>query len=715
MEHGERIVADRIDRLLEMSSERVVSAGQQGGELDTFIEAIPRPVYLVTSEGILNASRVGLELLDISSRHELQRLSAAEVVDRIELCDSVTGEPLSHDDSVFGRALREGHVLMDCYARKPRTGEQCLYRCVAGPLRAGGMLEGYVVLMFDITEIKQAEDRFRMMFERIPMAIGQSDPTTGKLVRANSKLCELTGRPLEELIGHSFIEWTHPDDRAANLDQYDRMVRGEIDVYTTEKRYIRKDGNIVWVRVTAGLLPSPGEPTRTLATIEDITTRKNAELEREQLMVRERAAAERLRILAEVTRALSEARLDLPRLLDVIADELTKRVADGCIVYLQSEDGRALEAAACRHTDPTAQALLRKGSDTPLAVGEGVAGRAAAARETIVAAAASTEEVRKLTLPRFREFTEHAQIYALVCAPMKIGGHLLGVITCIRDRTNPSRASALSAEDRLLVEEISDRAALAIDGARLLVSEHAARKEAERVHGELARAAEFRERFIGIMSHDLRNPLSTIALATQKLASARDLPEGFTKVLGRINSAAHRMEQMIADLLDLTRGRLGGGIPIEPTQTDLGHIVRRVIDELELAHPSRRIVLEASGTFEGHYDEVRLAQVASNLIGNALQHSPPESDVIVSLLNRGDGGIVFETKNGGPPIRPELLSHLFEPFVRSTTSSRGLGLGLYIVAEVVRAHGGTIQVTSAAAEGTTFTVTLPRKPIARAS
>lgn len=708
-----RFFRERREQIL--AERKVRKATRRPMELDAYIEAIASPVYLVTAARFSSANRAGLDLLDVASREELQRLDVAKIVARLQLRDPATGAPVPNEDSVFGRALRGEAVSVDCYAREPRGGEERLYRCTAGPVMVGGRLEGAVLSMADITGIKRAEDRFRMMFERIPMAIGQSDPTTGKLVRANTRLCELTGYSMEELVGHSFIEWTHPDDQAANRDQYDRVVRGEIDVYTTEKRYIRKDGSIVWVRVTAGLLPSPGEPPRTLATIEDITARKNAELEREQLMARERAAAERLRILAGVTRALSEARLDLDRLLDVIADELTKQIADGCVVYLLSDDGRALQAAACRHASPSAQALLRKAVSGPLAVGEGFAGRAAATRETVVVDDASTEEIRELTPPQFLEFDQSVQSWTLVCAPMKIGGQLLGVIACVRDRTKPSRAAALSAEDRLLVEEIADRAALAIDGARLLVREHEAREEAERARTELGRAAEFRERFIGIVSHDLRNPLGTIMLATRKIASVQEIPDHCATALGRITSAASRMERMIADLLDLTRGRLGGGIPIEPRRTDLGPIVRRVIDELEVAYPSRSIVLHASGTFEGHYDEARLGQVASNLIGNALQHSPPDSEVTVSLADRGDAGIVLEVKSGGPPIQPDLLPHLFEPFVRSSKASSSLGLGLFIVAEVMRAHGGTIGVTSTAADGTTFTATLPRERVATAS
>ena len=261
-------------------------ATKRTAELDAFIQAIPSPIYLGTADGLSNANRAGLDLVDVATTTDLQRLSPAEVVDRIQLREA-TGAPVPHDESAFGRALRGEDISIDCWAQKPRASEQRLYRCSAGPVIVDGRLDGAILVMSDITEIKRAEDRFRTMFERIPMAIAQSDPTTGKVVRANAKMCELTGYALEELVGHSFLDWTHPDDRAANVDKYARLVRGELDVYTTEKRYIRKDGHVIWVRVTSSVLPSPGEPPRTLATIEDITARRSVELEREELIARE--------------------------------------------------------------------------------------------------------------------------------------------------------------------------------------------------------------------------------------------------------------------------------------------------------------------------------------------------------------------------------------------------------------------------------------------
>ncbi|WP_257453306.1 sensor histidine kinase [Archangium lipolyticum] len=237
------------------------------------------------------------------------------------------------------------------------------------------------------------------------------------------------------------------------------------------------------------------------------------------------------------------------------------------------------------------------------------------------------------------------------------------------------------------------------------------RKQAEE---ERRRASEFRERLLGIVSHDLRSPLQAILLQSQLLP--RDVrPEPVKRATSRISQAAERMGRMIADLLDFTRGRLGGGIPVERVPGDFLLLVREVTEELRLAHPHRRISFVATGEGQGEWDRDRLTQVVQNLVSNALKHGVEDSPVRVEAWGEGDP-VVLSIHNEGRPIPSELMPHLFDPFWRGGGSgssdrlSTGLGLGLYIVQEIVHAHGGTIHVTSNAEEGTCFTVRLPRHP-----
>jgi signal transduction histidine kinase len=229
---------------------------------------------------------------------------------------------------------------------------------------------------------------------------------------------------------------------------------------------------------------------------------------------------------------------------------------------------------------------------------------------------------------------------------------------------------------------------------------------------EAHRAEDFRERFLGIVSHDLRNPLSAIIASAGFLLDDESLNGRQLRPVQRIARSADRMARMIADLLDFTRGRLGGGIPLSrQPATNLRHICRHVVDELEASHPGRELRLTAEGHFVGEWDADRLAQVIGNLGKNALDYSPEGTPVDFRLHDEGTA-LCLEVHNQGAPIPEDRLTHLFEPFRRASQDesrpSPGLGLGLYIVQQIVQAHGGTIEVRSTVADGTTFTVRLPR-------
>lgn len=225
---------------------------------------------------------------------------------------------------------------------------------------------------------------------------------------------------------------------------------------------------------------------------------------------------------------------------------------------------------------------------------------------------------------------------------------------------------------------------------------------------EAAETARFRDHFIGIVGHDLRNPLTAIVTSAQLLLRYGNLGEKQARAVTRIGSSADRMARMIDDLLDFARTRLGGGFPIQPRRLNLLELSEHVVEELEFAHPERTVRVQAEGDLWGNWDSDRIAQVISNLVGNALQHSPHEVPILVSLHGH-DEVVVLQTHNGGPPIPREVLPHVFEPGRRGDARAGGLGLGLFIVQQIVLAHGGTIEASSSEEQGTTFTVTLPRK------
>ncbi len=227
-----------------------------------------------------------------------------------------------------------------------------------------------------------------------------------------------------------------------------------------------------------------------------------------------------------------------------------------------------------------------------------------------------------------------------------------------------------------------------------------------------AQVARTREQFVGMLGHDLRTPLTSISLAAQQLLKAPDVPAPHQKLVSRLSHSAERMRRMISELLDFTRIGLGGALPLARRRVDLRETVGQVIQEFELANPGREIHLRVAGDLIGEWDPDRLAQVAANLIGNALQHGRPlEAPVEVELRLEGELAQVAVT-NHGPKLPADLIGRLFEPYRQGIPDSdvprAGLGLGLYIALNIVQGHGGSIEVVSTDTT-ITFTVLLPLK------
>lgn len=246
----------------------------------------------------------------------------------------------------------------------------------------------------------------------------------------------------------------------------------------------------------------------------------------------------------------------------------------------------------------------------------------------------------------------------------------------------------------------------AIDGAMGKAATEIERNGQSALREEVA----VRERFMAILTHDLRTPLQAVGMATHLLLE-QDPTDGQASYLRRIVRSAQRAERMIEDMLDLARARLGGGLSINAESTDAHEICRRVIEEAQLANPKRRLSFVPEGNGQGLFDPGRVAQVASNLVSNALVYSPEGSVVTVASRGLEADRVTIEVHNEGSPIPAEELSTLFEPFRRGmhgAGASKGLGLGLFIARELALCHGGTLDVASSPERGTVFTLVLPR-------
>ncbi|MFP2901480.1 ATP-binding protein [Corallococcus sp. 4LFB] len=239
--------------------------------------------------------------------------------------------------------------------------------------------------------------------------------------------------------------------------------------------------------------------------------------------------------------------------------------------------------------------------------------------------------------------------------------------------------------------------------------------ERRRVEEELQRATELEQQLVGIVGHDIRTPLAAILTTAQAQLSREALPAAQRKAFERVARGGERIQRIVDQLLDFTRARVGGGIPVVPGAGDLNELCRKVTDELRAARPERSILCEfARDSLPGVWDLDRLAQVVANLLDNALKYSPCDTPVRLRTYEQGLDAVYLEVQNAGAPIPAHLLPTLFQPFRRGDGPDQreSLGLGLYIARSIVEAHGGTLRVESTPEVGTVFSLCLPRQALA---
>ncbi|MBZ4329529.1 response regulator [Corallococcus sp. AS-1-12] len=238
--------------------------------------------------------------------------------------------------------------------------------------------------------------------------------------------------------------------------------------------------------------------------------------------------------------------------------------------------------------------------------------------------------------------------------------------------------------------------------------------ERRRVEEELQRATELEQQLVGIVGHDIRTPLSAILATAHGQLSRELLPEAQRKAFERVARGGERIQRIVDQLLDFTRARVGGGIPVVPGAGDLNELCRKLADELRAARPERSILCDfARDSLPGVWDLDRLAQVVANLLDNALKYSPPDTPVRLRTYEQGADTVHLEVQNAGAPIPAHVLPTLFQPFRRGDGPGQreSLGLGLYIARSIVEAHGGTLRVESTPDAGTIFSMCLPRQAL----
>lgn len=370
------------------------------------------------------------------------------------------------------------------------------------------------------------------------------------------------------------------------------------------------------------------------------------------------------------TRVTTSVGLD-PLLSELIETFLEASPAVDTATISIVEDGRlVLRATRGLETDQQA------GLSVP--IGEGFTGRVALEGRPMVLRDAARSSIVKSPALRARG------VRALYGVPLFHDEEVIGVASM-----GSCTANEFAEDDMLLLRALAERASAAIGRARLVE--------------KLEEEARVRDRLMAIVGHDLRTPLNALTMGAGHLLERDDVPDVVTRLAARMLRAAERMRRIIDLILDFTRVRGGAVLPLQTTDVRLEDVAKEVIDEIALAGHAE-VQLTAEGDTSGRWDADRLRQVVANLVENAVAHGEGAASIHVHTTT---DMVVLDVHNWGAPIPSDELSHLFEPF-RKSSESRGLGLGLFIAREVVRAHGGDVEVTSSSKHGTTFSVRLPR-------
>lgn len=420
-------------------------------------------------------------------------------------------------------------------------------------------------------------------------------------------------------------------------------------------------------------------------------------LERARLYAATQAQADRLGSLAEASKLFAAASLDLTVVLNAIAWRVARAVGDLGVVGLLSDDRQLLRLAAIAHQNPEAQEVMGQLlSSFPLGANEGISSRTLRTGQAQLLSLISPAQLRSLIKPEHWPYLDRFGIYSLMVAPLRVNGEVIGTLGALRD----SPDHPYTESDLTLLQELADRAALAVANARL--------------YQQAQDAIKIRDQFLSIAAHELKTPLTALSaqaqLVQRRLSRGEQTPERLVRSIDTIVRQTERLDVMVRALLDV--GRIERGqFALERQPLDLAALVERVVEEAQPDMERHSLTYEAGTSpllVDG--DAMRLEQVVQNLLSNAVKYSPAGGAIRVGLAQR-DGCAVITVADQGVGIPADAIPQLFQRFYRAANVTAhhisGMGIGLYVVREIVTLHGGNVDVTSSEGEGSVFTVSLP--------
>ena len=576
------------------------------------------------------------------------------------------------------------------------------------PVRAvNGTVHLVVVEGRDVTEQRGAEQTLRLSERRLSGIIALAAEAIvsldehHRIVLFNHGAERIFGWTAEEVVGRP-IDVLIPDHlRPAHRKHLDKLEgEGSVTRRMTERGQIhgrRKDGRLFPAEASISKFDVAGVPVMT-AVVRDVSDRRAMEERDRMLLAREtaaRAAAEaaerRQAFLAEVSTVL-DASLDYDSTLSALARLLVPSLATFCVIdTLDLESGgHRVEVA---HGDPASDALAARLRDYPIDPSHGSFARQAIRGESELVTELSEAEIAE----RARD-ASHLEVLrtlgpsSFLSVPMRAHGIVLGAVTLF----GTSAGRRLRASDLALAEEVAERAAIAVDNARL--------------YRQALRASQMRDRTLGIVSHDLRGPLAAIGMAARGIERALGTEDEARPLVQTVLDAAQLMQRLIQDLLDVANIE-AGRFALERQSVDPVVLLVRASTLFESAAEERGVTLAVDlpdHLPRIHADPERLLQVCANLLDNAVKYTPSGGSVVVRGSSDGDR-VIIEIVDSGAGIPADELPHVFERFwhARHGAARRGSGLGLAIAKEIVELHGGSISIGSMPARGTSCRFVIP--------
>jgi len=555
--------------------------------------------------------------------------------------------------------------------------------------------------------LHESEEQFRAMFELASIGMAQADPYTGHWLRVNQKVCEITGYSAEELLQLRIEEITHPEDRQKDAEAFQRVIRDETPNYRIEKRFLRKGGVVAWANVNMTVIrDAAGQPTRTMATIEDITDRKRAETYREM-------GREVLQILIQP----GDLKDSIQRLLAVFMtrtgfDAVGIRLQDGEDFPYFTQEGFPEDFLQTENT------LMGRAADSNLrpeingkvclecSCGLVISDRTDPANPLFTPGGSCwTNDTRTLLdIPADEDPRHHPRnrcvhygYSSTALVPIRTRDSIVGLV-----QLNDRRKGCFTLETIEILEGIAAH-----------IGESLMRKKAEmecneaRLHAEAANQA--KSEFLGIMSHELRTPLNGV-LGSAELLTYTSLDEEQNSLVELVRKCGEHLLAIVKDILDFSSIE-AGKLALDVAPMTVTEVVEQSALIVKTSSAEKGLTFRCETSRDVPHqitsDALRISQILINLLSNAVKFTSSGSVVLRVAPDAERRFLDFSVEDTGIGISPETIGLLFKPFTQvDSTSTRafgGTGLGLAISKRLAETMGGSITVASIPGKGSTFT------------